>query len=453
MQHLLGFRCVGYVEIEKYCQKLIRQRQEDGLIDVAPIFTDIRAFVSDGYAASYTGLVDVITGGFPCQPHSCAGKREGGNDERDLWGCLAQVVSEIQPRFVFLENVPGITSTIPSRCVCGRYLGWRRVDNTPRDADQGAETLHGRNTGRSFDQGHADIANALAFMGRNPQTVQAENQSMGRGVAVAYRRGRSLQLPIAGRPVPAFKIRAGGNLFSAPTDEAFSQEEEQRDNGMDAADVPGGAIVENENNGIEQAWSDRITEPEGQGICEICGWPMGDRADDAGRFLGTVLRDLAEMGFDAEWCVLGAVDAGAFHKRERIWIMAYNQESRGGRLSIQSRGSQQAGVDAGRDGQDVADADSGNGYRRGSAMQVGRERCESEAENDGNTDRIERCLEPRLDGIPHGMANFMDFSWPPEPAGVPRVATGIQNRASRLKAIGNGQVPQCAVLAWRILYE
>ena len=75
-QHLLGWNCKGYVEYEEYCQKVIRQRQKDGLLDAAPIFGDIRKFISEGYAESYKGMVDVVSGGWPCQPHSVAGKRE-----------------------------------------------------------------------------------------------------------------------------------------------------------------------------------------------------------------------------------------------------------------------------------------------------------------------------------------------------------------------------------------
>lgn len=108
MQHLLGMECVGYVEWDDYCQRLIAQRQNDGFLDEAPIFGDIRAFLDSGYARSYTGLVDVITAGFPCQPHSTAGKRRGAADERDMWPATAEVIRMVRPQFVFLENVPGI---------------------------------------------------------------------------------------------------------------------------------------------------------------------------------------------------------------------------------------------------------------------------------------------------------------------------------------------------------
>ena len=107
-QHLLdGFRCVGYVEIEDYCQRVIRQRITDGLLDEAPIFGDIRTFISEGYARRYQGVVDLVTGGFPCQDISCAGKGAGIEGERSgLWSEMAEVVRQVRPRYVFVENSP-----------------------------------------------------------------------------------------------------------------------------------------------------------------------------------------------------------------------------------------------------------------------------------------------------------------------------------------------------------
>lgn len=103
MQHLLGFRCLGYVEYEPYCQKVIKQRITDGLLDAAPIFGDIRNFISENYAASYTGLVDVITGGFPCQAWSNAAS--GKNNAESKWPEMLRVIGIVQPPFVFAENV------------------------------------------------------------------------------------------------------------------------------------------------------------------------------------------------------------------------------------------------------------------------------------------------------------------------------------------------------------
>lgn len=107
---LLGWRTLGYVEWDEYCQKVIAQRIKDKIFDKAPIFSDVRAFVSDGYARRYRGMVDVVTGGFPCQPFSVAGKRKASDDERNMWPATMDVIKAVRPPVVFLENVPGLLS-------------------------------------------------------------------------------------------------------------------------------------------------------------------------------------------------------------------------------------------------------------------------------------------------------------------------------------------------------
>ncbi|HDZ62544.1 MAG TPA: hypothetical protein ENH40_05305 [Nitrospirae bacterium] len=62
---LLGWKHIGYVEFNEYCQKVIRQRIKDGILDEAPIFSDIRAFIDQGYAEAYQDMVDVLSGGLP----------------------------------------------------------------------------------------------------------------------------------------------------------------------------------------------------------------------------------------------------------------------------------------------------------------------------------------------------------------------------------------------------
>lgn len=101
------FQTVAYVEIEEYAQRVIRARIDDGHLDDAAIWDDVKSF--DG--REWRGLVDIVMAGFPCQPHSVAGLRKtakGITDDRDLWGDTCRIISEVRPRAVILENVPGI---------------------------------------------------------------------------------------------------------------------------------------------------------------------------------------------------------------------------------------------------------------------------------------------------------------------------------------------------------
>lgn len=92
-------RPVCFVEREPFCQSILQQQFPD-----VPIWDDVTTFD----ASAWRGSVDVVAAGFPCQPVSVAGKRLGADDPRWLWPHVARVVRDAGPRFVFLENVPGL---------------------------------------------------------------------------------------------------------------------------------------------------------------------------------------------------------------------------------------------------------------------------------------------------------------------------------------------------------
>jgi len=133
---------VGYVENEPYCQEIIKARIRDGYLDWAPIIRDIRTADFRPMA----GLVDVITAGFPCQPHSVAGQRRGADDDRNLWPDTLRAIGEVGPRFVLLENVPGILASGYGGTVVGQLAqaGYDCIWDVVSAADVGAPHLRKR---------------------------------------------------------------------------------------------------------------------------------------------------------------------------------------------------------------------------------------------------------------------------------------------------------------------
>jgi len=104
---LLGWRTVCAVERDAYAAQVLAQRQNDGILSPFPIWSDVESF--DG--KPWKGIVDVISGGFPCQDISAAGKGAGITGERSgLWKEFARIIGEVGPRFVFVENSPMLTS-------------------------------------------------------------------------------------------------------------------------------------------------------------------------------------------------------------------------------------------------------------------------------------------------------------------------------------------------------
>ena len=91
------FETIAFVEKDKFCQQVLKKNFKD-----IPIESDVRNVKGETYAA------DIITGGFPCQPFSVAGKRRGTDDDRYLWDETIRIIRECKPRWFIGENVEGI---------------------------------------------------------------------------------------------------------------------------------------------------------------------------------------------------------------------------------------------------------------------------------------------------------------------------------------------------------
>jgi len=281
---LLGWRTVCAVEWEPYPASVLCARQNDGLLPPFPVWDDVQTF--DG--RPWAGIVDVVSGGFPCQDISAAGKGAGIDGERSgMWGEMARIIHKVQPRYVFVENSPMLTS----------------------------------------------------------------------------------------------------------------------------------------------------------------------------RGLGRVLGDLASMGFDAKWGVLGAADVGANHQRNRIWIVGNASSIR--RSAGRNNHGQDDGSKPVTDGQhasQMADAlcNGLQGIRPNGTVegQVGL-RCRT------GSNQIKQLRDTASEGLsfwvngsvgqPRAITESKQPNWWSIEPDVGRVAHGVAARVDRLKAIGNGQVPLCAATAWRLL--
>ena len=90
-----GFETVAFCEIDTWCRKVLNKHWPS-----VPIYEDVRTL-------DYDGPIDVITGGYPCQPFSLAGKRKGADDDRHLWPAMFSLIKKHRPAWVIGENVAG----------------------------------------------------------------------------------------------------------------------------------------------------------------------------------------------------------------------------------------------------------------------------------------------------------------------------------------------------------
>ena len=101
-------RTIAFSEIEAYAVQNLATKIEAGHLDAAPIWTNLKTFPW----REFYGKVDIISGGFPCQPFSTAGRRAGDSDPRHLWPHIARGIRELgRPALIFLENVEGLISS------------------------------------------------------------------------------------------------------------------------------------------------------------------------------------------------------------------------------------------------------------------------------------------------------------------------------------------------------
>ena len=173
---IANLRTVAYVEVEAFACANLVAKMEQGQLDVAPIWTDIKTFD----AKPFRNKIHIITAGYPCQPFSAAGKRQGAKDPRYLWPDVARVVRQIKPQWCFFENVRGHLSRGFAKVYCDlRKMGYavemglftaaeigaphfrHRLFILAHDTGCGLETVQIQQKGESaFRQGCGGLANA-----------------------------------------------------------------------------------------------------------------------------------------------------------------------------------------------------------------------------------------------------------------------------------------------------
>lgn len=226
---LLGWRTVCAVERNAYAAQVLAQRQNDGALEPFPIWSDVCSF--DG--KPWKGIVNVVSGGFPCQDISVAGKGVGIDGEKSgLWKHMARIIDEVRPRFVFLENSPllvsrGLVRVIGDLAVMGFDAEWGIVGandaglhhnrkriwivayadghRSPRiNALPSSETICSRTSQRS------DIARVLGQIQRGEANCVPESWILGASNGVAARVDRTVA--IGNGQVPAVAVMAWSEL-------------------------------------------------------------------------------------------------------------------------------------------------------------------------------------------------------------------------------------------------
>ncbi len=222
--HLLGWRCVGYVEMAEYPCKVLEARINDGLLSRAPIYhMHTRDFIRLGLAEKYRGVANVVTAGFPCQPFSGAGAMLAELDERNGWPDTIAIIRLVRPRYVLLENVAKLTANAYFATILGDLAAsgynyrWDCIPasaigaNHPRDrvwivayTDRHQRSLH-----QPGQQGKIQMRNdSIGGRQKIPNTNGTGSQRQGLQAPAPYRGWWSTEPPL-GRMADGLANRVG----------------------------------------------------------------------------------------------------------------------------------------------------------------------------------------------------------------------------------------------------
>jgi len=350
-------KTVAFCEIEPYCQKVLKKHWPD-----VPCYSDIKEL--NGYdLVREHGAVDIVCGGPPCQPASCAGKRRGEEDDRWLWPEAIRLIREIHPRWCVFENPTGIL------------------------------TLNG---GMAFE-------NLLSQMESEGYEVQA------------------VIIPACGVDAPHRRNRVWIVAYSSE----FSCDG-KRNNGTDSANDGTQRIpASTRRSGCNVADSNRTRQLQSQGIIQELRGRTGNGGED--------VANAKCSGFGRiEW-------RGATQQSENRDKNVSYADSKG----LPSRGCDEQA------GRSVI-----GGYSY--VPDTCRQRLSIPEQKWQHERSTSQCnwgnIESNVGGVVNGLSSKLDGHWNREPD-IPRVATGVRNRADRIKGLGNAVVPQVPYQMLKVIVD
>ena len=367
------FRTVAFCEIDKFC-KLILDKHWKG----TKVYDDIKTITKKQFEEDGTEFPDIITGGFPCQPFSVAGKQQGTSDSRHLWPEMFRVIKDFAPRWVIGENVKGLTNIqdgVVFETVCSDLEGEGYEVRTFNIPAAGVQAPHRRERLWIIANRKESMVDSNNFRFKQYNETE-KTSSRGRTSATTKSTGSNVANPFS-------------QYESEPIRESNGEEsriqEEHRQNDSTTRESSRTGSVWGTNNGHEDMENSRRT-------LRSRGELQGENGNETGegnanidqRSSGTSRSNVA----DTE-----SIGSNVRERRE-------HQEER--------QGQQQA---RGEGGETMVDSSTG------------------------------RCTSQETEVQPGRYSSFDSSWWQSEPE-LGRVAHGVSGRVHRLKALGNSIVPK-----------
>ena len=424
---LPALRTVAYSEIEGFACANLVSKMEAGCLDPAPIWTDVKTFPWH----QFRDRVDVLTGGYPCQPFSSAGQRKGKDDPRHLWPYIAEGIRILKPAVCLFENVEGhITLGLSTVISDLEEMGYKAAWGIFSAAECGAP--HQRK--RVFIMAHRNDTGLEGYR-RHVTEYDSQGRQGADGHAWPSR-------PASGMD-NSYAMAAGGVADDCGAEDMWPSRPGKLVNaehlGHNAAEIDGGhpagadprraqesEVHRQSSGGCSPIWPSRPGQPQHawEPPRVVANARCGERV--GGQIIeGAVCAGEGELGKAGE--IVGNAESGQDHGRE----------SRD--LGIASRQGQCGNDAADSAGEELAHSCEQHGERRSSRVGW---RSGSTLDAAGGYAEEQRQTQPSMGRDTDGPACGLDYA---------ELSVSCDNRTDELRLLGNGVVPATAALAFQTL--
>ena len=404
-------RVIAHVEIEAFAIANLVAKMEAGKLDAAPVWSNLKTLPVE----SFRDRVDILTGGYPCQPFSAAGKRLGEEDPRHLWPYICDIIRAVRPVRCFFENVEGHIS-----------LGLREVISDLESL--GYKVAWGIFSAREVGAPHqrkrvyimADCHNGLSQFSHK-QIRTGRNASIN---------GSELMGNSEHNGLPSTQI-GGSNAENARGSEKGSEDAVQSSGASRRSNNESLSRSDTMADSQSELSKRTISERNRLGQSEEA---LGDRSDSEG---ASSVADTTLLGLQEH----GHVKSNKFVSVSEELADTDSTRSREGGISCK-----------GADGSKLVS----NGQAGGTILADPINERSQRQPGDGKNVNKRGWFNPKQDGSISEEGVFSRGHtarwWPPEPR-LGRVVDGCANRVDRIRLLGNGVVPQTAAKAWMVLSE
>ena len=440
-----GYKTVAFCEMDEFCQKVLQKHWPE-----IPIYDDVRTL-----DATRLGRIDIVTGGYPCQPFSQAGKRQGEKDERHLWPEMLRIIKSCKPRYVVAENVAGHVN-----------MG---LDQVLTDLeDQGYTTRpiiipacaknapHRRDRVWIIGELMADTSSLRGqnISGNNKKfaTRSAKNENVEFSNSCSSDRGSELMadtkiksfnesdndIKSSKQKQGKFRGESSKDIVADTKNVRWEQTEWQgwESSRRGSQDINGSETEREETDRSDATYSESegLAHSNERAICETK--QPGMDSDEKGNWGGLRSKSSGRNQLSGE--NVADTERKSINDTNSGWNNRFEKEKQKTRTTHGSSG-----------GQDVSNSNSHRSETRLSGQIKGQKRNTEKSINRDNRQRgwetsNDKATKQRMGDLVNGISKGLLEHFDREPEDIPRVTSGEKDRAKKLKALGNSIVPQVA---------